>query len=637
MTGRTEVNNMMLEKFGTRREKNKKKMVDPTEELMENLYHPYESPKHVQQRRKAPLPTFEATEKRKLRHINTNIREAENRATTGSSGKTPKTPLSDSSQTDDKLTPTTPDVSLGKVIGDYEIGHTLGKGAFSVVKYCVHKTTRQPFAVKIINMVEQGHMKRYLFREIAILKKLDHPHVVRLQAVFKSQNNLYIVMEYVTGGELLGKIEKHKRFSETTAKRYFSHLVLGLEYIHRSEIAHRDLKPQNLLLSSKDRLMITDFGLSTRYTMSDEPTLKTYCGTQAFMAPEITGYHLYHGFQADVWSIGVILYTMLIGKRPSLEYQLNGKPFKLQHHDRNANFSEYDKPQLPTSVHIPYPSFVSEEVKDLIAHILDVNPKTRFTIAQIKEHKWCAGIFNKRTAKIVDTESDDDNTTGYGSDGVTAKKRVVLSTPTRKRSHTISKPISRSAFTRKLALQVQPTRQSNSQQVHPYLAQLQKQLKTQPVDLNHTPPSTPPTTIPTIQSPAETPEEEETPPVNDVTTTSVEDEEESKGEDESTLAETLHYCIHNGAPKRTHIGKFLVSACALEHVHLSLGKPWYTGVKRYTDFLKNRATLKFTIAGDRSGKDLNVTFHCEHGEVFVFSKMVQSVISKLKDEGYVIE
>jgi len=123
-------------------------------------------------------------------------------------------------------------------------------------------------------------------------------------------------MELVTGGELLGKILKYKHFSEDVARKYFVDLIHGLEYCHVNNIVHRDLKPQNLLLDDKDRLKITDFGLSTLTTGAQ--SLTTPCGTVAYMAPEVRAKRKYKGFLVDIWSCGVILYTMLAGKRPHM-------------------------------------------------------------------------------------------------------------------------------------------------------------------------------------------------------------------------------------------------------------------------------------------------------------------------------
>eukprot|EP00906_Rhabdomonas_costata_P025950 RCo037038 len=149
-------------------------------------------------------------------------------------------------------------------VGDYMIGEPIGKGNFSVVCSGAHVSTGQRCAIKIVTVaseMEDG-VDAYIRREIAIMRKLDHPHVVKLFQVYRSPHHVYLVMELVTGGALFDVIVRNKLLPEGQARSYFQQLLLGVYYCHCNGIAHRDLKPENLLLDDQGSLKISDFGLS---------------------------------------------------------------------------------------------------------------------------------------------------------------------------------------------------------------------------------------------------------------------------------------------------------------------------------------------------------------------------------------
>merc|ERR1719456_2192593 len=150
---------------------------------------------------------------------------------------------------------------MGKKIGKYELGATLGSGAFSKVKVGIDSETGQKWAVKIIDkeQLAREHLEEQLKREIAIMKSLKHPHVVHLREVMQTANHIYMVLEVIAGGELFDKIVEAKKFDEDTGRRYFQQLVAGVRYCHQQGIAHRDIKPENLLLDERDNLKISDF------------------------------------------------------------------------------------------------------------------------------------------------------------------------------------------------------------------------------------------------------------------------------------------------------------------------------------------------------------------------------------------
>eukprot|EP00047_Mylnosiga_fluctuans_P004714 m.236127 g.236127 ORF g.236127 m.236127 type:complete len:242 (-) comp12931_c0_seq1:891-1616(-) len=203
-----------------------------------------------------------------------------------------------------------------KGIGHYEFRETLGTGSFGKVIRAVHSLTGHMVAVKIINRskVCDLDMADKIKREIQILKLFRHPHIIKLYQVISSPTDIFMVMEYVSGGELFDYIINHGKLSEREARSFFQQILSGVDYCHRHMVVHRDLKPENLLLDSKGNVKIADFGLSN--IMRDGDFLKTSCGSPNYAAPEVISGQLYAGPEVDVWSCGVILYVLLCGKLP---------------------------------------------------------------------------------------------------------------------------------------------------------------------------------------------------------------------------------------------------------------------------------------------------------------------------------
>jgi len=259
-----------------------------------------------------------------------------------------------------------------KVGGEYELGKTLGKGHFSKVKLGVHVRTRKQVAIKVMErkaLAEEG-MEEQLKREIAIMRKLDHPHVTRLYEVYQTNKNVFLVLELVTGGELFDKIVEKKRFPEDMARNYFQQLIMGTYYCHTHDVAHRDLKPENLLLDDQGVLKISDFGLSNLQPKTGDAQLHTMCGTPEYVAPEVLKDQGYDGFMADAWSCGVILYVMLAGALPFRDTESSTVFQKIK-------YAQYDMK-----------SFFPPGAQDLIRHLLVPDPAKRFTLEQIAEHEW---------------------------------------------------------------------------------------------------------------------------------------------------------------------------------------------------------------------------------------------------------
>ena len=205
------------------------------------------------------------------------------------------------------------------LINDYELKEDIGEGNFGKVKLAIFRKTGEQFAIKIINKDKmKKKMQNILFKENEIITKFNHINVVYVFEIIEEDNNIYIVMEYCSKGELFDYIVSHQRLNEDEASVFFYQLINGVEYIHKKGVAHRDLKPENLLLTVDKTLKIIDFGLSHEY--DENSLLKTKCGSPSYAAPEIIRGKLYDGFKTDIWCCGIILYAMLCGYLPFEEF-----------------------------------------------------------------------------------------------------------------------------------------------------------------------------------------------------------------------------------------------------------------------------------------------------------------------------
>ncbi|KAE9609099.1 putative protein kinase CAMK-CAMKL-CHK1 family [Lupinus albus] len=259
-------------------------------------------------------------------------------------------------------------------VGKYEIGRTIGEGTFAKVKFAQNTETGESVAMKVLDRstILKHKMVDQIKREISIMKLVRHPYIVRLHEVLASRTKIYIILEFITGGELFDKIIHHGRLSESESRRYFQQLIDGVDYCHSKGVYHRDLKPENLLLDSLGNIKISDFGLSAL----PEPgvsILRTTCGTPNYVAPEVLSHKGYNGAVADVWSCGVILYVLMAGYLPFDELELTALYSKI-------NTAEY-----------ACPVWFPVGAKSLINKILDPNPETRITIEQIRNDEWFQG------------------------------------------------------------------------------------------------------------------------------------------------------------------------------------------------------------------------------------------------------
>ncbi|XP_071145510.1 5'-AMP-activated protein kinase catalytic subunit alpha-2-like isoform X10 [Mytilus edulis] len=255
-------------------------------------------------------------------------------------------------------------------IGHYILGETLGTGTFGKVKIATHYITSHKVAVKILNRnkIKSLDVVSKIKREIQNLKLFRHPHIIKLYQVMSTPTDIFMVMEYVAGGELFDYIVKKGKLKEPEARRFFQQIISGVEYCHRHMIVHRDLKPENLLLDDKLNVKIADFGLSNM--MQDGEFLRTSCGSPNYAAPEVISGKLYAGPEVDIWSCGVILYALLCGTLP------------------------FDDEHVPTlfrkikSGIFAVPDYLNKEVVGLLCIMLQVDPLKRATTAQIREHDW---------------------------------------------------------------------------------------------------------------------------------------------------------------------------------------------------------------------------------------------------------
>uniref|UniRef100_A0AAQ4QXQ1 Protein kinase domain-containing protein n=1 Tax=Gasterosteus aculeatus aculeatus TaxID=481459 RepID=A0AAQ4QXQ1_GASAC len=268
----------------------------------------------------------------------------------------------------------------GAYVGPYRLEKTLGKGQTGLVKLGVHCITGQKVAIKIVNrekLSESVLMK--VEREIAILKLIEHPHVLKLHDVYENNKYLYLVLEHVSGGELFDYLVKKGRLTPKEARKFFRQIISALDFCHSHSICHRDLKPENLLLDEKNNIRIADFGMASLQV--GDSLLETSCGSPHYACPEVIRVSYfgekYDGRRADVWSCGVILFALLVGALPF-------------DHDNLRQLLEKVKSGV---FHMPH--FIPPECQALLKGMIEVNPDKRLTLEAIQKHSWYQGGRNE--------------------------------------------------------------------------------------------------------------------------------------------------------------------------------------------------------------------------------------------------
>jgi len=254
-------------------------------------------------------------------------------------------------------------------IGKYRLLKTIGKGNFAKVKLAKHIPTGKEVAIKIIDKTQlnPGSLQK-LFREVRIMKTLDHPNIVKLFQVIETEKTLYLVMEYASGGEVFDYLVLHGRMKEKEARAKFRQIVSAVQYCHQKKIIHRDLKAENLLLDSEMNIKIADFGFSNEFVPGNK--LDTFCGSPPYAAPELFQGKKYDGPEVDVWSLGVILYTLVSGSLP-----FDGSTLR-----------ELRERVLRGKYRIPF--YMSTDCENLLKKFLVLNPTRRASLEVIMKDKW---------------------------------------------------------------------------------------------------------------------------------------------------------------------------------------------------------------------------------------------------------
>ncbi|EGC32558.1 hypothetical protein DICPUDRAFT_49516 [Dictyostelium purpureum] len=256
-------------------------------------------------------------------------------------------------------------------VGPFIIGKTLGQGTTGKVKLGFHKNTGFKVGIKIINkelLINKPSMRRKIEREIVLMKLIDHPNAMKMYEVYETSKYLFLILEYVEGGELFDYLVEKGGLESGEALYFFQQIIIGLEYCHSRNICHRDLKPENLLLSGDKRIKIADFGMGS--IVRKDMLLHTSCGSPHYASPEVVSGIDYDGQKADVWSCGVILYALLTGKLPFDDENIR----RLLNKVKNGAFS--------------MPPYIHKDAQDLLTRMLTVDPSKRISIKEIKEHPW---------------------------------------------------------------------------------------------------------------------------------------------------------------------------------------------------------------------------------------------------------
>uniref|UniRef100_A0A673A8L2 MAP/microtubule affinity-regulating kinase 3 n=1 Tax=Sphaeramia orbicularis TaxID=375764 RepID=A0A673A8L2_9TELE len=254
-------------------------------------------------------------------------------------------------------------------IGNYRLLKTIGKGNFAKVKLARHILTGREVAIKIIDKTQLNPTSlQKLFREVRIMKGLNHPNIVQLFEVIETDKTLYLIMEYASGGEVFDYLVSHGRMKEVEARAKFRQIVSAVHYCHTKNIVHRDLKAENLLLDADANIKIADFGFSNEFTLGNK--LDTFCGSPPYAAPELFQGKKYDGPEVDVWSLGVILYTLVSGSLP-----FDGQ-----------NLKELRERVLRGKYRVPF--YMSTDCEGILRRFLVLNPAKRCTLEQVMKDKW---------------------------------------------------------------------------------------------------------------------------------------------------------------------------------------------------------------------------------------------------------
>ena len=276
----------------------------------------------------------------------------------------------------DRASPPKPVPRRAVGVDDFQVLKLIGKGNFAEVMLVRMKDTGEVYAMKRLSkkqIIENNEIEHTL-AECSILQRLRHPFLVNMHYAFQTAANLYIILDFVNGGELFHHLQSSKRFPEGRVRFYAAEILLGLEYLHNSGVLYRDLKLENLLLTAEGHITLTDFGLSKEGLVGSDATTKTFCGTPEYMAPEMLSGKGY-GKAVDWWSFGSLIYEMLTGLPP------------FYHQDVQQMY------RLILTARLSFPPFMSDHARSLVSLLLEKNPADRFTNPEfIKRHPFFEGI-----------------------------------------------------------------------------------------------------------------------------------------------------------------------------------------------------------------------------------------------------
>uniref|UniRef100_A0A8C3JEH1 Maternal embryonic leucine zipper kinase n=1 Tax=Calidris pygmaea TaxID=425635 RepID=A0A8C3JEH1_9CHAR len=257
-----------------------------------------------------------------------------------------------------------------EILKYYELHETIGTGGFAKVKLAQHLLTGEKVAIKIMDKLALGDDLPRVKTEIDAMKNLRHQHICQLYHVIETSTKVFVVLEYCPGGELFDYIISKDRLSEEEARVFFRQIVSAIAYVHSQGYAHRDLKPENLLIDKEHNLKLIDFGLCAKPKGGLDNRLSTFCGSPAYAAPELIQGKAYIGSEADIWSMGVLLYALLCGFLPF---------------DDNSLMAVYRK---ITRGKYSIPKWLSPGSTLLISQMLQVDPKKRITVKHLLSHPW---------------------------------------------------------------------------------------------------------------------------------------------------------------------------------------------------------------------------------------------------------
>ncbi|KAH9797353.1 CBL-interacting serine/threonine-protein kinase 12 [Citrus sinensis] len=341
--------------------------------------------------------------------------------------------------TSTSTTSSSKDQNQSPLLGRYEIGKLLGHGTFAKVYHARNVKSGESVAIKVIDKekILKSGLVAHIKREISILRRVRHPNIVQLFEVMATKSKIYFVMEYVRGGELFNKVAKG-RLKEDLARKYFQQLISAVGFCHARGVYHRDLKPENLLLDENGDLKVSDFGLSAvSDQIRQDGLFHTFCGTPAYVAPEVLSRKGYDAAKVDIWSCGVILFVLMAGYLP------------FQDQNIMVMYKKIYKGEFRS------PRWFSPDLIRLLTKLLDTNPDKRITIPEIMENRWFRKGFKHIKFYIEDDKmcnvEDVDHTDDVGpcSDGHSLSEPEPEPEPeleTKRKLTSLPRPASLNAF-----------------------------------------------------------------------------------------------------------------------------------------------------------------------------------------------